>query len=148
MPSIQRFAALFVGLGVVGALATACIDLTPITDIPARPDAGIVVTGPDALAKNPCFACATGANDAAARCNDEYATCRSDPKCLAMFVCGIPRDCYAMGQDLIACLTACAITAGLTGIHAPALPPFIALQQCATTSCSAACEASDAAAPE
>lgn len=54
---------------------------------------------------------------------------------------GLPKGCYAPGQDLIACLTACGISAGLTGADDPAVRPFLALYTCATTSHKDACAA-------
>jgi hypothetical protein len=132
-----------VTLAFVATTAAACVDTTPITDVPAdASDAGIDVSVSPAVAADACFACTTGGAGGAAGCKDEFATCTGDPKCLAVFLCGIPRGCYAPGQDLIACLTSCGVAAGLTGIGDPAVAPFLALHACATTACPSACSPS------
>jgi hypothetical protein len=129
--------AIFVILG-IGASAGGCLDVTPITDVPAI-DAGPDVSVSASLAATPCFQCSAGSSEGGPSCGAEYAVCRADAKCITLFLCGIPRGCYGAGQDLIACLTACGIAAGLTGIDDPAVAPFVALYGCATTSCSSAC---------
>jgi hypothetical protein len=127
----------------LGSAAAACLDMTPINDVPVvAGDAGIDVLVSSATAANTCFQCSSGAAEVGPSCKDEYAACVADPKCFSLFVCGIPRGCYAPGTDLVECLTACGIAAGLSGVSDPAVPPFLALHGCATTSCAAACASS------
>ncbi len=136
MPTTQSLITGFAALGVF-TVALGCVDVTPITDLP---DAGAAATTDasvsPAVAMSACFGCA---GSAGVSCKDTYAACEADPKCLSLFLCGIPRGCYAPGQDLVACLTTCGIRAGLTGIDDPAVPPFLALYTCAAASCSAEC---------
>jgi len=123
----------------LGALAAACIDVTPI-EAPGGPaDASVDVSASMSVADSACFQCSSGAAEAGPGCGTELETCRGDAKCLALFLCGIPRGCYRPGQDLVVCLSACAVQAGVTGMDDPAVAPFIALHTCATTTCASAC---------
>lgn len=122
-----------------GILVAACVDVTPLT-APAS-DAGVDVVVSTSVAASTCYACTTGADEPGPSCRAEYETCKGDPKCLSLFLCGIPRGCYAPGQDLVACLSACGAAAGLSGIDDPSVTPFLALYGCATTTCGAGCGA-------
>jgi len=126
----------------LGATAAACVDVTPITDVPSSSDAGADVFSPSVTA-SACFQCSSGEAEGGPSCGTEYAACNGDPRCLSMFMCGIPRGCYRPGRDLVQCLTACGAAAGLTGLDDPAVPAFLALYSCATSTCSAACGAAD-----
>jgi hypothetical protein len=140
MPNSHRSMIALLVLGLAGAAGTiACVDVTPITDVPVDLDAGIDVSVSPLVSQGPCFQCASGAAEAGPSCGNEGATCVADTKCLSFFLCGIPRDCYAPGTDRIECLTACGTAAGVTGLDDPGLLHFGALYRCATTTCAAEC---------
>lgn len=127
-------------LGLAGAAAAVgCVDVTPVTDVPFEADAGVDASISSFVSKTACFECSTGASEVGPSCATEYASCAADPKCLALFLCGIPRGCYAAGQNVVECLTACGFAAGLTGADDPAVGPFLGLYLCATTTCAAGC---------
>jgi hypothetical protein len=113
----------------------ACLDFTPIAAVPS--DAG---TPPDVMATDagddpgPCRKCVESP-----ACGDTFAMCVATPKCVVMFECGAAQDCYAPGADLVACLSICGQQAALTGSTDPAVAPFLALYQCATTLCESTC---------
>jgi len=125
-------------LGAASAIV-ACVDVTPITDVPVDPDAGVDAGVSPVVEPTACLACSTGAKETGPSCSAEYAKCAADPKCLSLFSCGLPRGCYTGQKNLLDCLTTCGIAAGLTGADDPAVAPFMALYLCATTSCSAEC---------
>lgn len=139
-------------LGLVGAAAAVgCVDVTPITEVPVAADAG-AEAGAEAsvsslVATGACFECATGASEAGPSCGTEYAACAADPKCLSLFLCGLPRGCYAPGQDLVACLTTCGVAAGLTGADDPSVGPFLGVYLCATSTCAEGCASSSSTMP-
>lgn len=124
----------------LGVLVVACVDVTPVTELPPS-DAGVDVSVSPELRSTSCFQCTSGAAETGPTCGAGYARCSANPRCLAMFLCGIPRDCYAPGHDPLSCLTACGAAAGITGTDDPAVGPFVALYGCATATCSAACSA-------
>ncbi len=139
MQNRSRTTPIFVSLGLaISAASAACVDVAPITDVPVA-DAGVDAAVSTLVETSACFQCATGANETAPSCGADYAKCAADPKCLSLFLCGMPKGCYAPGQNLVSCITTCAIAAGLTGADDPAVGPFVALYLCATTTCAEGC---------
>jgi hypothetical protein len=125
-------------IGVVFAVALCgCLDFTPITLAPS--EAG-VQDGPVVEAAEPdidggeCVPCVQGPS-----CSSELATCAATPKCIVMFECGLAQGCYSPSANLVECLTICGKQAGLTGQTDPAVNPFLALYECATTRCELSC---------
>jgi hypothetical protein len=156
----------FVLVAVLLAGSTACLDFTPITEVPAsdasatEDDAATPSASDDGGASvdavQTCMACiGASAGDAgassdgapapsassppAAMCAVETAACEATDKCMALFTCGVPRGCYSAGADLVACLTTCGQGAGLTSASDPAVAPFIRLYNCASAKCAGPC---------
>jgi hypothetical protein len=132
-PNLTRL----LSLGVVSAAAfCGCLDFTPITVAPSdagAQDAPIVTIGANFDA-GACEPCVQGPS-----CSAALATCAATAKCMVMFQCGLEQGCYTPQVDLVACLTICGQQAGLTGESDPAVAPFLALYECATSKCSASC---------
>lgn len=130
--------ALSLAMTAVGAAA--CVDVTPITDADNASDAAAIdvsVTADDT--SSACFRCSSGALETGASCGPAYATCSADSKCLAIFMCGLARDCYTAGKGVVQCQTICGAAAGLTSATDPSIAPFFELYTCATSTCAAAC---------
>jgi hypothetical protein len=112
----------------------ACLDFTPIPAVPSDGGEPDVVATDVAHDTGACRSCVESP-----ACADPFALCFATPKCVVMFECGSAQNCYAPGADLVACLSICGQQAGLTGSMDPAVAPFLALYQCATTRCESTC---------
>jgi hypothetical protein len=125
-----------IGAVLAGALC-GFLDFTPITLAPIEAgvqDGSIVSPAEVGLDGGACEPCVQGPS-----CSSELATCAATPKCMVMFQCGLAQGCYAPSADLVECLTICGQQAGLTGQNDPAVAPFLALYECATTQCKLSC---------
>jgi hypothetical protein len=114
-----------------------CLDFTPITLAPSEAgveDGPVVETAEAGLDGGACEPCVQGPS-----CSSELAACAATAKCIVMFQCGLGQGCYAPGANLVECLTICGKQAGLTGENDPAVRPFLALYECATTQCKLSC---------
>jgi hypothetical protein len=121
-----------------------CLDFTPVTASPdddagsdAASDAG---NGEDAwLPSNACSLCGAGAPEAGGQCASAYAACADDPKCAAMFACGVRDGCFAEGASFVDCITPCGQKAGVVSASDPTVATFTPLYVCMTQNCTAAC---------
>jgi hypothetical protein len=134
-----RVAGSIAGLSLV--MLAACVDTSPIDYV--APDSGASAeggSGADAGLVAACRECITqGA------CESSYKGCIANEKCETEVNCMLDAYCFNWSiedtADLPACVTSCAIEAGVTGQSDPEVSYFVPLLFCAQDmgSCGAVC---------
>jgi hypothetical protein len=125
-------------LGLAAALTSSCLDVTPL--VVEEDDAALVETAVDG--PTTCLACAERAADDQG-CGHVLAACRREQRCAATLECTIERRCLeaADRQVQVACALPCTKTSGLASPTDPAFQAAIAIDDCLTDRCAAACPA-------
>jgi hypothetical protein len=130
---ISRSRTVLAVLIAASAMATTCMDLTPVTDVPLRDAGNIPVEGGAA-----CLACIQRMPDGGEKgCGDLLATCYLDAQCAQIFDCLIALGCAVRADPWEAkiCGIPCAADAGIFSADAPQLKIFFQIQDCIAASC-------------